>query len=218
MPHLDPKRSRSGLPRRPLQRRIAIKLAALLRWLHIYTSMLGLAAILFFSVTGLTLNHPDWFFANTSRSTQTEGMLDPSLLQPGDWQEEIFRLKIVERLRTDHGVRGALTDFRVDDSECNLTFKGPGYDADVLIDRGSGQYQLQETRMGVVAILNDLHKGRDTGPAWSLVIDLSAILMSIVSITGLALLFYLKMRRVRGVLVALLGGLLALAVVWLWVP
>jgi hypothetical protein len=25
--------------------------------------MIGLAVILFFSVIGLTLNHPDWFFA-----------------------------------------------------------------------------------------------------------------------------------------------------------
>ena len=41
------------------------------RWLHIYTSMFGLAAILFFSVTGLTLNHPDWFF--TERVTQSTG-------------------------------------------------------------------------------------------------------------------------------------------------
>jgi hypothetical protein len=32
-----------------------------MRWLHIYLSMFGLAAVLFFSVTGLTLNHPDWF-------------------------------------------------------------------------------------------------------------------------------------------------------------
>ena len=32
-----------------------------MRWLHIHLSMFGLAVVLFFSVTGLTLNHPDWF-------------------------------------------------------------------------------------------------------------------------------------------------------------
>ena len=30
-----------------------------MRWLHIYLSMFGLAAVLFFSVTGITLNHPN---------------------------------------------------------------------------------------------------------------------------------------------------------------
>ena len=31
-----------------------------MRWLHIYSSMFGLVAILFFSVTGILLNHPSW--------------------------------------------------------------------------------------------------------------------------------------------------------------
>ena len=31
------------------------------RWLHIYGSMASFAVVLFFAVTGLTLNHQDWF-------------------------------------------------------------------------------------------------------------------------------------------------------------
>ncbi len=44
--------------RRPFRRRLAIRFAKLVRWLHIYLSMFGLAAVLFFSATGITLNHP----------------------------------------------------------------------------------------------------------------------------------------------------------------
>ena len=40
--------------------------AAWMRWLHIYLSMLGFTALIFFSVTGITLNHADWFFADLS--------------------------------------------------------------------------------------------------------------------------------------------------------
>ncbi len=43
----------------PIRRRLAVRTAAVMRWLHIYVSLFGLAAVLFFSVTGLTLNHPD---------------------------------------------------------------------------------------------------------------------------------------------------------------
>jgi uncharacterized protein len=46
---------------RPLRRRIAVRTAAVMRWLPIDLSMFGLVAVLFFSATGLTLNHPDWF-------------------------------------------------------------------------------------------------------------------------------------------------------------
>ena len=52
---------------RSLLRSVKIRLVKVTLWLHIYVSMLGLAAVLFFSVTGLTLNHPDWFFAGGAR-------------------------------------------------------------------------------------------------------------------------------------------------------
>ena len=59
--------------------------------------------------------------------------------------------------------------------------------------------------MGLVAVINDLHKGRDTGKTWSLVIDASAIFMTVVSLTGLLLLLFLKKRRTSGLLWTLIG-------------
>ena len=68
------------MDRRPFRRRLAIRFAKLMRWLHIYLSMFGLAAVLFFSATGITLNHPDWFFGEARRSVQAQGTIDPKLL------------------------------------------------------------------------------------------------------------------------------------------
>src|SRR4051812_8291779 len=67
---------------RSLRRRIAIRTAAITRWLHIYLSMFGLAAVLFFSVTGLTLNHPDWF-GETERRVSARGRMTPQWLRVG---------------------------------------------------------------------------------------------------------------------------------------
>src|SRR5690348_14608346 len=67
---------------RSWRRRANIRLAALMRWLHIYLSMFGLAAVLFFSVTGLTLNHPTWFFGEARREVQAKGHLEPKWLRP----------------------------------------------------------------------------------------------------------------------------------------
>jgi uncharacterized protein len=206
--------ARAGRPRR----RLGIRFAALMRWLHIYLSMFGLAAVLFFGVTGLTLNHPGWFYGEAEHRAQAEGRVEPRWLAAGSAEGQVDKLSVVEHLRAKHGVRGALAEFRVDEAECLVTFKGPGYAADAFIDREDGRYELTVTSHGLVAVINDLHKGRDTGPAWSVVIDVSAVLMALIGLTGLALIFYLKLRRRPGLVVALAGAAVLGLVVWLWVP
>lgn len=209
--------------RRTLLRRLSIRLAAVTLWLHVYVSMFGLAVVLFFSVTGITLNHPDWFFAGAENSVQAEGHLDTSWLRRGSGSETdpsqgVAKLEVVEHLRKAHGIRGALAEFRVDEAECAVSFKGPGYEADAFIDRETGRYDLTQTAHGLVAVLNDLHKGRDTGPVWSVVIDVSAVLLTLISLTGLILLFYLKLRRRPGLVIALLGAVVTTAIAWFWAP
>ncbi len=186
------------------------------RWLHIYLSLFSFAALLFFAVTGLTLNHPDWLGGSSAHSRTAEGTL-PAGLVPAAGQDEggIRRLELVQHLRRAHAIGGALIELRADEAECSLAFQGPGYSADVTIDRATSRYELSESRFGAVAILNDLHKGRDSGGAWSWVIDVSAIVMAAVSLTGLVLLFYLKRRLISG-LVTLAAGAAVLAAIYLW--
>ncbi|MCP5515871.1 MAG: PepSY-associated TM helix domain-containing protein [Verrucomicrobiales bacterium] len=191
--------------------------AAFLRWLHIYLSMVSFGILFFFALTGITLNHAAWFDAGATRSSSHKGRVNAAWVgatDPGDVQ----RLEIVESLRAAHAIRGALGEFNVYDDQCMVSFRGPGYTADVAIDRATGNYELTETRMGFVAVLNDLHKGRDTGAVWSAVIDLSAGLMILVSLTGFALIFYLRRRRRGGLTAMVVGGLACLLVYLLLVP
>ena len=195
------------------QRPLAVRLAGPIRWLHTYLSMFGLAAVLFFSVTGITLNHPGWFYDGLAASAEVEGRLAPALV--GDAVDE---LRVVEHLRREHDVRGALASFTTEEDECVVTFKGPGYSADVFIRRPEGDYRLTEERHGLVAVANDLHKGRDSGPVWSAVVDLSAGFMAVAAATGLLLLFYIKRRRALGLLTALLGAVFLVLAFLLGVP
>jgi uncharacterized protein len=219
---------------RSLGRSLRIRVVKLTLWLHIYISMFGLAAVLFFSVTGITLNHPDWFFGGAERREESEGQVDVKWLHVGtptmpagdgsdsggepDRSKEVAKLEVVEHLRKTHTVRGALADFRVDENECTVSFKGPGYAADAFIDRESGHYNLTQTSHGLVAVLNDLHKGRDTGPVWSVVVDVSAVVLTIISLTGLVLIFFLKLRRGPGLVVSLVGAAVVVVICLLWVP
>jgi uncharacterized protein len=191
------------------------RFAALLRWLHIYLSMLSFALVFFFAVTGLTLNHADKFGDQTQ--TQLEkGVLDTGWVKTPDTLK-IARLEIVEFFRNKYSIRAALSDFRIDDSQIGVSFKGPGFAADVFITRDNGAYELTRTSAGIVGLINDLHKGRDTGRVWSIVIDISAILLTLISLTGMLLLLFLKKRRFSGLLVAALGLLAGYIVYKIWV-
>jgi hypothetical protein len=191
------------------------RFAHLARWLHTYLSMLSFAILLFFAATGLTLNHAEWFEGRVS-TTQYQGTLDAAWTKAPD-SKAVAQDKIVAYLRRTNGVKGDVSDFHVDDSQCEVLFKGPGYEADASIDRVTGKYDLKVSRSGFVAVLNDLHKGRDTGSRWSAVIDFSAILMTLVSLTGLTLIFFLNKRRLTGLIIAVMGALLCYLAYAMWV-
>jgi hypothetical protein len=185
------------------------------RWLHIYVSMVSCVIVLFFAVTGVTLNHPEWF-ADAESTTQVAGQLEMAWIAAGS--ADVSKFEVVEYLRRTHGLRGAVSDFLVDDQQASLSFKGPGYLADVIVDRDTGLYELTETRLGLVAIANDLHKGRDSGGVWKAGIDLSGALLALISFSGLILLYFMHRHRVTGFLLLGLGGLATFGVYLLWVP
>jgi hypothetical protein len=151
-----------------------------MRWLHTYLSMLSFAILLFFAFTGLTLNHAEWF-ESQQRPTVYHGALNKAWVNNRD-PGAVAKDELVNFFRHTYRTKGALSDFHVDDDKCEVLFKGPGYEADATIDRETGKYDLTISPFSLVAILNDLHKGRDTGKKWSAVIDFSAVLMTLVSI------------------------------------
>lgn len=183
------------------------------RWLHIYVSMASFVVVFFFALTGLTLNHTEWF-GDAARTRDVTGSIAPAMAGAAETQQ----LQIVETLRSTQHVTGAVSDFRIDDREVSVAFKGPGYTADAVIDRQTGAYTLSESRLGIVAVMNDLHKGRDSGAAWGLVIDISAVLLTTVSLTGLVLLYFIHKHRTAGLILLAAGGMVLGLVYAAWVP
>jgi len=191
--------------------------ARLSRWLHIYLSMVSFAIVLFFSFTGLTLNHPSWLGGDKQIEEKYKGKLNVKWVNQPD-TNKIAKLEIVEFLRSQHKIKGAVSEFRIDDYDVTVTFKGPAYSCDTFIDRESGSYEVTEIKMGVIALWNDLHKGRDSGKGWSWVIDVSAIFLIIVSLTGLILLLFIKKKRVSGLVTVVLGLIISYLIYLIFVP
>ncbi len=212
---------------RPTGKSLSTRFAALIRWLHIYVSLLSFTALVSFGLTGITLNHPTWFGADAQHVTEHRGSVitawlatAPGVSTDASDSEPVpesvtGKLEIVEHLRATHALRGAVSEFRVDERECLILMKGPGYAADTIVDRESGAYTVTVTTMGPVAILNDLHKGRDTGSSWSIVIDVVSIVTVFVSLTGLLLIFYIRRKRTSGILTAI-AGTIAIVAIALW--
>ncbi len=185
--------------RRRHPRPLRLRVHTVLRWLHIYTSMASLMVVLFFAATGVTLNHPDWL-ADESTHELTGRM-------PANWKSAkgVDWLVVDEYLRSTQGVHGTVSDHSADDAQASLTFKAPGYGADCFIKLSDGSYRLTVSYQGAIGVLNDLHRGRDSGRSWAWLIDVSGFFLVFLSLTGLGLLWYLKKVRLKGLLTLVVG-------------
>ena len=182
------------------------------RWSHIYLSMVSFGILFFFAATGLTLNHQDWF-AGQQRTTVYKGAVDRAWLG-----KNVDGLRIVEQLRKAHGIKASVGDFRSEDEQVSLSFKGPGYSADAFVDRSTGSYEVTETRSGWAAVMNDLHKGRDAGRVWGRMIDVVAVFMTLVSLSGLSLIFFLAKWRRSGLILLGIGAVVCYVLYLVFVP
>ncbi|MBI4662742.1 MAG: PepSY-associated TM helix domain-containing protein [Verrucomicrobia bacterium] len=182
------------------------------RTFHIYLSMLGLLGILFFAITGLMLNHPEWFGLTETRMRRLEGIVPPALLQEPD------KLAVVEKLRQEFSVRGALDSFEIDEDQITVIFKSPTRRDQAVIDRRHGRVQVMMEGRSAAARFAELHRGVEAGSAWRLVIDVVAAVQIISALTGMLLWWLVPRWRPLG-LTALAVCLSACALVYFaWVP
>jgi uncharacterized protein len=164
---------------------------------HWISAGVCLAALLLFSITGITLNHASAIGATPtvekhaaqlpeSLRAQLAGdhaAADPVPPPIADWIAHEFGLS----------ARGAVPEWS--DEELYLSAPGPGRDAWVSLDRASGTANSESTDRGWVAYFNDLHKGRNTGVVWMVFIDVVAAACLFFSITGLVLLVIQAKQR-----------------------
>lgn len=152
------------------------------------------------------------------RITIVEGKMPLDLLAPDDPSKE---LPIVEMLRKDFGAHGEVNGrprYEKESESFSVTFKSPGYLATAMIRAGDGHTKVVHQTRGINGVLLDLHRGKDSGLPWSVVIDGVSILFVIVSITGLILWSSLRGRAQHGFAVLMIGLIVSLAVYFVWVP
>ncbi len=186
------------------------RFAGVVRTIHIYLTMFAFLLMMFFAITGVVLNHEDWIAGRTT-TRDTAGVIPVAIAQAPD------KLMVVEHLRSDFGAIGAVSSFDVDPSTLHVELKGPGRHTEADVERATGKVKVTVERHGMLMRLDDLHRGKDSGHAWRWVIDLSAALLFLGSLTGILMWIALPRRRKWGV-AALIGGIVVAGVVYMIVP
>jgi hypothetical protein len=188
------------------QHRRSFWLKQLHQW-HWISAAVSLVGMLLFAITGITLNHAGQIEAQPKVVSRT-ATLPPDLMavlakgpeegkRPLPVQLEPFLDKAV-------GADVAGREGEWSPEEVYVALARPGGDAWVSIDRETGAIEHEKTTRGVVSLLNDLHKGRNSGKAWSWFIDIFAAACVIFTVTGLILLqFHARARPLTWPLVGL---------------
>ncbi|WP_221796082.1 PepSY-associated TM helix domain-containing protein [Oceanobacter mangrovi] len=200
-PHSHTKTSNSG-----------IALGLIRQW-HWVSSALCLVGMILFAATGITLNNAAHIAAEP-RTTTIEASLTHGLQQVLEghdtgplpvplrrWLQQQYELDIPAR------------DAEWDGSEVYLALPRPGGDAWLSIDLEAGELIYERTDRGMVSLLNDLHKGRNTGVAWSWFLDVFSVTCLIFSLSGLWLLVRYARNRPGTWPMVSLGVLIPLLVI-----
>lgn len=172
------------------QQRRAFWLKHLHQW-HWISSALCLIGMLLFAVTGFTLNHAGQIEAAptvVTRNAVAPRTVVAALREPASADKGPVPPAVADWLAREFGVDARARTAEWSPDEIYVALPRPGGDAWVSIDRESGEAQYELTTRGWISYLNDLHKGRNTGAAWSLFIDVFALACLVFSITGLFLL------------------------------
>lgn len=187
------------------------------RMLHAYFSAFAFLALIFFSITGVMLNHPNWFEGLSPSETVKEVTIPAAELQAAKAAPEAAKA-LAAVLTKQVSVNGAYSSGDIMGDQALLRFDGPKGTADAEIDLTTGKASVRGATAPMMLMIQDLHRGKNSGEAWRWALDISAYLILALSVIGYILFFSLRFR-LRTSLV-LTGASLAVMVgiVMLFVP
>ena len=177
----------------------AVYLKQLHQW-HWISSAICLMAMLLFSFTGLTLNNASLIEAEPRVTRLKASMPEPLRAQLQAYASEHadaevpLPSEIADWANANFPVeaRGKRAEWSEDDAY--LALPRPGGDAWLRI-AADGSAEYERTDRGWISWLNDMHKGRNTGPVWSWFIDIFSVACVVFCITGFLILKYHAAKR-----------------------
>ncbi len=166
---------------------------------HWMSGAICLIGMMLFALTGITLNHardieakPRIIEHEMTVSAAALAAISTEAMPRGS---ETIPRSLQRELRRELGVDIAGAEAEWTGIDVYISLPRPGGDAWLSLDRSTGDVLYEVTSRGAVAYLNDLHKGRNTGLAWSWFLDIFAVACIVFCATGLWLLQMHSARR-----------------------
>lgn len=183
------------------------------RSLHAWLSAFAFLALMFFSLTGLFLNHPEWFESNTASEEVSLQLSSDQLAQaqalenPADW--------LLQTVRAETGVVGRFKSAELFDDEVMIRLASPSGSTDISVLLESGEIAITTEQATTVSLLNDLHRGKEVGELWRWLIDISAVIILLLSVAGYVLFFSLKTRKATSLWLTASSLLIIIVIGWM---
>lgn len=158
---------------------------------HWVSSGVCLGGMLLFTVTGVTLNHAS---AITARPRVTQIVRPVPEVVRGEYAgmpaegKHTVPVGLGAWVAAEFGTTAPEEPAEWSETEIYLSLPRPGGDGWMAIDRKTGMAKYEKTDRGWISYLNDLHKGRHTGAAWTVFIDVLAGACLVFTVTGLLIL------------------------------
>lgn len=179
------------------------------RLVHGWLSAFAFLVLCLFSATGLLLNHPEWLDGIEPRTSTETLTLDAKQLAEIDAAEDPGEAlaHIAGSLTT---VRGSYVSGERAGPEVFARLQGVRGLTDLRLRLSNGELEVVIESTPAMIVMNELHRAERAGNTWRMFVDVSAVVLIVLSIIGY--LIFLSMRfRLRTALI-----LTAVSAVGMW--
>ena len=182
------------------------------RYVHGWFSAFAFITLLFFSVTGLLLNHPEWF--EPAKTEETTKLTLPASVLKSIEQQENPSDTILIYVRQQQNLVGRYQSSEVMDNEVMIRLESPAGATDIFVTTDTGETEITQKPASTVSMLNDLHRGKNSGLGWSWLIDISAIIYIVLSLAGYILFLSIKTRLVTHLVLTAVSLAMIILLIW----
>lgn len=183
------------------------------RYVHGWLSAFAFLTLIFFAGTGLLLNNPEWFQAKPDEELVTLPL--PKPLASKIQQQENPSDAVLAYVRSQYFLTGRFQSSEVMDNEVMIRLASPAGSTDVWASLDNNTIEVTQKKASTLTVLNDLHRGKNAGATWSWVIDITAILILVLSLAGFILFFNMKGRLASHLALTGMSLVLFLGLIWL---
>ena len=177
---------------------------------HGYLSAFAFAALLFFAVTGVLLNHPNWFAAEEPRTAPVKLTLTSAQLE--ELRSTQVPAPMLARMVAEQtALYGEYEDGETAGDQIFVRLRGARGSSSVRASLRDGTVTVVSERTTTIGLLNALHRGEHTGTAWRTSIDVAAGILIALALVGYAIFFSMINKRLRTALI--LTGVSVLGIV-----